>query len=169
MSGPTANLPVGLLDALGIKSGAYPRNLLEDIRPTIDIIDVIGTVNCTELLNASSNVTASGFFANTAIFRVPQGETWLVNGAVARAATLVGESIVMSLAVFAELPPGSFLPVRKWPAEGSRAAGVSLVTCGCQSPFWVASGMSIGVAVEQTTTAGTIVASVTAQILRGRR
>ena len=166
MSGPLANLPVGLLDSLGIKSGSYPRTLLEDIRPILDLWEIVAVNNATEILTSSTTVNVTGL-VNT--FVVPSGETWLVPFAGLAGTTLVGEAIVIRQVLRANSGTNFTVGVRTWPSVGSRTAAVSQFNTASDGPFWLNSGSAIGYQVETITTAGTIAITHNVVILRCRR
>jgi hypothetical protein len=168
MSGPTANLPVGLLDMLGIKSGAYPNNLIENIQPTLELFELLAESNATEIVSATNNVVAGGvglFASHT----VPQGEIWLCSGFSSACTTLVAEAITLSLIKRSLAVGVGGAPTRRWTKEGNVAAAINYVASASEGFFWAGAGSYIGFMVHSVTTAGTIVVTTSGAILRCRR
>lgn len=169
MSGPTANLPLGLLDALGIKSGSYPNNLLESIYPTFSLFELLAAAGCEESIGAQINTAG---VALQALATVPQGETWMVAYAGAEAVLIAGELIDFSVVVLDTIPVlGGGTHVARVLGATNRlaAAGVARVCAGSVSPFWMTTGQQIGINVERWTSAGTISVPFTCRIHRCRR
>ena len=169
-AGPMAVLPLGLLDALGIKSGEYPRYLLREIRPAVDLLELLATSACTEVVTATLAQAAgtTGYVSTTGLL-VPQGETWFVLGGSTIAAPGAAEAISLHYAVCRVTAAGSFRPVKRFDTSGSTTAGARLVSSGSVTPFWIGSGLCLGFGLETITTAGTINVTTEATILRCRR
>lgn len=171
MSGPTANLPVGLLDGLGIKSGAYPRTLLEDIRPTLDLLELVAINNAFEILTGTVAVASlSGGARTIAALTVPQGETWLVQGFNVNCTTGAAELCVIQAAIFGG--PNASVPLRVWNISGADLGGAAAIMSplsASDAPFWSSSGQALGFWLFRSVTAATITVGLTASILRCRR
>ena len=168
MSGPTANLPLGLMDWLGIKFGSYPRTLLDEIRPTVDITPVLGVNAALEILLATTAVNAAGYFNQQA---VPVGETWYCAYSCVGVLPALGaaEQISFGLEVQADLAGGVYRPLRHWPSDSLSTAGVNRPVASAPEGFWLPSGQIIGTHVQKITTAGTITLNQYTAIIRCRR
>lgn len=168
MAGPTSRLPLGLLDMLGISAGSYPRTLLDEIRSTIDLTQLLAVTNCLENVSGvytpSLGSNGSPVSGNLA---VPQGEVWLVSGATAVTVCTAVQAIRYSLATM-YTAGGLFVPVQTFDIQGQTLAAVANnVVVGTKEPFWLTGGMIIGLNVE--TFVGALSTTVQARILRCRK
>jgi hypothetical protein len=159
-------LPVGLLDALGIKSGAYPNQLAEVLQPFVPILDLLASSACSEIVSTTVNANSVG---QSVGFTIPQGEVWLCSGFSVQATTLVGEAITLSLIQRSIAAGSGGNAIRRWAADGSSAVGVRFSVSASDGLFWAQGGTYIGFAVHNITTAGNIVVTVSGNILRCRR
>lgn len=166
MSGPLANLPSGLLDSLGIKSGSYPSSLLDEIRSTIDLMEIVAVNNCLELLQVNTVVSAVG---HTTSYTVPQGETWLVAASGVQALTTATDAIVLSMEYRANFGGAPGTTLRKWQSGGRTPVGIGNSVSASEGHFWLPSGSFLGFCTEFWASAGTINVGHGASILRCRR
>jgi hypothetical protein len=156
------------MDWLGIKFGAYPRSLMDDIRPVVDISDIVGVNAALEIVLGTTAVNAVGYFNQQA---VPPGETWYVAYSCVSVLPALGaaEQISFALEVQADIALGVFRPLRHWPSDSPTAAGVYRPVASAPDPFWLPSGQIIGTHVQKITTAATITLNQYTAIIRCRR
>jgi hypothetical protein len=92
--GDSSKLPLGLLGFLGIKNGGqYPRQLLTEYRPTLDLMGLLIGANFQEANPALTTAPATGNAGSFSTpFVCPQTEIWLVTLACVRMTTAAGET-----------------------------------------------------------------------------
>ena len=169
MAGPTANLPHGIFDLLGIKAGNYPNQLVESIRPTLDLWELLSASNALEEV-AGSNAFGSGSFSGGfALLPVPQGEIWLVKGFSITAQTGPAEQFVFKPCLLANHNGLVNTPYRSWDVTGVTVATASIYVGTSTGPFFLGPGEAIGLALQTCITAATITATARAYIQRARR
>lgn len=161
-------MPVGVLDALGIKSGSYPRTLSDILIPTLDILPPIVNQACNDFIETSLAIGATGLFTFANAFNVPQSEAWLVRGFSVSTTTLVTEQMTMK-AVLNKTSLAQVNTLREGPLAGQIAAKVTYVESSLLGPFWVTSNDYFGCIVESITTAATISVGARISMLRCRR
>lgn len=169
MSGPTANLPVGLLDALGIKSGSYPNELSSTILTYIDTLPIVAAQACTDFLELTVAVSTTGFNSFSSGYQVPQGEAWLVRNFSASCTTGAAEQIEFKAIAYKS--GITYNSVLRSPEvnSGKVAVGASAVLSCLPGPFWLTSIDLLAVHVASITTAGSISITSRANFVRCRR
>jgi hypothetical protein len=154
------------MDALGIKDGSYPRTLLDEIRSTLDLTELLAINNALETAIVNSTPSAVAYFQS---FTVPQGETWLVAGTGASYLTGAAELMKMAIVWRANIGGAASSVMRKWDSVGADVAGLGAYSASVTGPFWLPSGSFLGFVVERITTAGSISVNQGISFLRCRR
>lgn len=156
---PINQLPFGLLDALGIKSGGlYPRDFGSMLVPTFELFDWYA-LDKVDVIVSNNTVNATGANALTS-GTVPTGQVWYVYNTTLRVVTGVGEAIAIEPGW---LEPNGTIPV----IIGSERTLAASVTASCfQSvpPFFAAPGSSVRAVVNSVT--GTVDVALALKVAR---
>lgn len=160
MSLPISTLPAGLVSLLNLQTtGRGPQSLLEDIAPTLELMQMF-VANRVERLEAGPTaVVAGGMNA----FVVPNGELWFVTTLAARlsAAVPVGGSL-RAAPGYGPLPNVVLAPF----TDLSAFVAGETAQWGAPTALWVSSGGVLGSYVAQVTGAMNVVHTVTFLRLR---
>lgn len=169
MIGPLSNLPIGLLDLVGVRgSPQYPNSLAETIVPMLDISRYIEAYSA-ELLSETIAVAVVGL-GSFLTLQVPQNEAWLVMEHTVTAVTGAAELLRMR-AVTSTPTSGAAHVVSGEEAASSMtdAAAASSILATLRGPFVINGPTVPGVWVERITTAGSINITGRLRFVRLRR
>lgn len=146
MATPITNRPQGLLSVLGLRDmGGVPREMLPDVRGTIDITEFL-LVDRTTLNASNTFATATTWNA----FTIPAGELWRIHQWGFRAGPLLaGERCGIGLYI----ADPQIVPV----TAAFRANQTGEFCIGAiGSMFWAKAGANLGVYMTDISTAGTV-------------
>lgn len=138
----------------------------DTLQPVLELLELLAGRNAQETVAQTLNAAAIG---NTALanLTVPAGQTWLVRGISASAATGAAEVLRYGLAVINALGVGISSPCPEARSSLTDAAGAGVVsTYQTARPFLLYAGEAIAVSVRKITTAGNIPIGVSAVVLR---
>jgi len=152
-SRPITNIPLGLLQLLGLKTnGANPDALGDTVLPTLDLSPFY-LIRLAQGSNAgthsvtltSGGVNAAGFPPNR--ISVPDGELWYVHEYAVEAAVpaVAGDTVVglRAILTYAPVAAGNYVQL----GDEVSAVGVAANITGCASvarDFWAPPGSELG-------------------------
>lgn len=167
--GPISTLPTILPNLFGLTGQAVSKNVIQEIQPTLEILELLAASNALELpIVAAQNVAAPGL-VRVPELTVPQTEAWLVRGFGCVASTGAAE-LLRGRLISGRTSSVGDLAIRQhgtpFYSSATDAAAVSLCAAAANGAFFLFANDFLGFSVERITTAATIAVQVRAQIYR---